>query len=74
MAVFSVYLQCFFLFKYVLLLHFYIVCLSVYRPDVIAEGVLALIKDQDAVGKVMTVTKAKGHKYIRLLGDPKPKL
>ena len=44
------------------------------RAEEVAKGVLELIQDTSAVGKVMTVTKAKGRRFIHLLGEPKPKL
>ena len=41
------------------------------RPEAVAEGILELITDTNVVGRVMTVTKEKGRRYIRLLGDSK---
>jgi hypothetical protein len=43
-------------------------------PDKVAEGILQLITDTTMSGAVMTVTLAKGIKYQRLFGDPRPKL
>ena len=48
--------------------------LSPYSPDKVAEGILQLITDTTKSGAVMTVTLAKGIKYQRLFGDPRPKL
>lgn len=45
--------------------------ISFRRPESVAEGILELVTDTSKVGRVMTVTKNKGIRYIRLLGDSK---
>ena len=40
--------------------------------DKVAEGILELITDTSKSGAVMTATLAKGLKYQRLFGDPRP--
>lgn len=41
------------------------------EPETVAEAMLELIMDTSKAGRVMTVTKSKGWRYIHLLGDSK---